>query len=91
MEKKIKAKIGCKNEKFKRKDKIAFERIKSTYEKNKFNHWSGERLEKYSVMQEQNQEMKNDDLDNDGYEGQRYDQRNINVSKKGKNSKDVYN
>lgn len=25
--------------------------------------------------------MKNDDLDNDGYEGQRHDQRNITVSK----------
>lgn len=33
--------------------------------------------ENFPVVPEQNQRYENDDLDNDKYEGQRYDQRNI--------------
>lgn len=44
--------------------------------KNNSNSEVGEDLRIFSGMQEQNQRDENDGLDNDRYEGQRYDQRN---------------
>lgn len=69
------------NAKFKRKAKIEFEIVKRTYEKNKFNQWSGERPEKFFRNSGTKSKDENNDLNNDGYEGQTYDQRNISVSK----------